>query len=111
MPICVHCEDEATIRKNTEIYKEQYGEDIPVKFHHLIRSEEACYLSSSKAIELAKKLERDCIFIIFLQQRKELFRNDIPLKEKNNSGSLFITFISPTKIMKPKVLLSNGILQ
>ena len=55
MPICVHCEDEATIRKNTEIYKEQYGEDIPVKFHHLIRSEEACYLSSSKAIELAKK--------------------------------------------------------
>ena len=35
MPICVHCEDEATIKKNTEIYKEQYGEDIPVKFHHL----------------------------------------------------------------------------
>ena len=84
MPICVHCEDEATIRKNTEIYKEQYGEDIPVKFHHLIRSEEACYLSSSKAIELAKKLERDCMFIIFLLQRNGTFRNDIPLKEKKS---------------------------
>ena len=55
MPICVHCEDETTIRKNTKKYKKKYGEDIPVKFHHLIRSEEACYLSSSKAVELARK--------------------------------------------------------
>jgi dihydroorotase len=74
MPICVHCEDETTIRKNTEIYKEKYGEDIPVKFHHLIRSEEACYLSSSKAVELAKKLEQDCIFIIFHSQRNRTFQ-------------------------------------
>ncbi len=55
MLIAVHCEDEATIRANTQQYIDQYGEDIPVKFHHLIRSEEACYKSSSKAIELAKK--------------------------------------------------------
>jgi len=55
MLIAVHCEDEATIRGNTEKYKAEFGDDIPVKFHHLIRSEEACYKSSSKAIELAQK--------------------------------------------------------
>ena len=55
MLIAVHCEDEATIKANVAKYTEEYGEDIPVKYHHLIRSEEACYLSSSKAIELAKK--------------------------------------------------------
>ena len=51
----VHCEDEATIKKNLETYLKEYGEDIPIAFHPKIRSEEACYLSSSKAIELAKK--------------------------------------------------------
>jgi len=55
MLIAVHCEDEATIKENTQKYLDEYGEDIPVKFHHLIRSEEACYKSSSKAVELAKK--------------------------------------------------------
>jgi len=53
--IAVHCEDEMTIKNNLEKFKEEYGEDIPVQAHHLIRSEEACYLSSSKAIALAKK--------------------------------------------------------
>ncbi|NHX21734.1 dihydroorotase, partial [Escherichia coli] len=55
MPICVHCEDETTIRKNTEDYKTKFGDDIPVKYHHLIRSEEACFISSAKAVELAQK--------------------------------------------------------
>ena len=55
MLIAVHCEDEATIKANTQKYKEEYGDNIPTKYHHLIRSAEACYLSSSKAIELAKK--------------------------------------------------------
>ena len=53
--ISVHCEDEATIRNNTKLYTDKYGDDIPIKYHPIIRSEEACYLSSSKAIELAKK--------------------------------------------------------
>src|SRR5690606_21151299 len=53
--ISVHCEDEATIKKNMDTYTERYGDDIPMHFHPIIRSEEACYLSSSKAIELAKK--------------------------------------------------------
>jgi len=55
MIISVHCEDEVTIRKNTQEFKNKYGDDIPIKYHPIIRSEEACYLSSSKAIELAKK--------------------------------------------------------
>ena len=91
MPICVHCEDEATIRRNTEIYKEQYGEDIPVKFHHLIRSEEACYLSSSKAIELAKKTgARLHVYHLSTAKEMELFRNDIPLKDKKITAEVCV---------------------
>ena len=91
MPICVHCEDETTIRKNTEIYKEKFGEDIPVKFHHLIRSEEACYLSSSKAIELAKKTgARLHIYHLSTAKETELFRNDIPLKEKKITAEVCV---------------------
>ena len=55
MVISAHCEDETTIKRNLEKFKMQYGEDIPIKCHPLIRSAEACYLSSSKAIALAKK--------------------------------------------------------
>jgi dihydroorotase len=73
MLIAVHCEDEATIRANTQKYLDEYGEDIPVKFHHLIRSEEACYKSSSKAIELAKKPEQDFTFSICQQRLKQSF--------------------------------------
>ncbi len=91
MPICVHCEDETTIRKNTEIYKKKYGEDIPVKFHHLIRSEEACYLSSSKAVELAKKTgARLHIYHLSTAKETELFRNDIPLKEKKITAEVCV---------------------
>lgn len=91
MPICVHCEDETTIRKNTEIYKAKYGEDIPVKFHHLIRSEEACYLSSSKAVELAKKTgARLHIYHLSTAKETELFRNDIPLKDKKITAEVCV---------------------
>ena len=91
MPICVHCEDEATIRKNTEIYKEQYGDNIPVKFHHLIRSEEACYLSSSKAVELAKKTgARLHIYHLSTAKEIDLFRNNIPLKDKKITAEVCV---------------------
>ncbi len=53
--IAVHSEDETTVKANLEKYKLEYGDDIPVKFHHLIRSEEACYKSTVKVIDLAKK--------------------------------------------------------
>ena len=97
MPICVHCEDEATIRKNTEIYKEQYGEDIPMKFHHLIRSEEACYLSSSKAVELAKKTgARLHVFHVSTAKETSLFRNDIPLKDKKITAEVCVHHLTFT---------------
>ncbi len=53
--IATHCEDESTIRANSERYRAKYGEDVPVSFHPLIRSEEACYKSSSFAVDLARK--------------------------------------------------------
>lgn len=97
MLIAVHCEDEATIRKNTEIFKEKYGEDIPVDCHHLIRSEEACYISSSKAIELAKKTgARLHVFHLSTAKEMELFRNDIPLKEKMITAEVCIHHLTFT---------------
>jgi dihydroorotase len=55
LPVTCHCEDELTIRKNTETYRRKYGEDIPVKLHPRIRSREACFISSSRAVKLAKE--------------------------------------------------------
>jgi len=97
MLIAVHCEDEATIRANIEKYIEEYGEDIPVKFHHLIRSEEACYISSSKAIELAKKTgARLHVFHLSTAKEMELFRNDIPLKDKKITAEVCVHHLTFT---------------
>jgi len=81
--IATHCEDEATIRRNMEMFRSKYGEEVPVKFHPVIRSEEACYLSSSLAVSLAKKYNTR-LHILHISTAKELtlFRNDIPIKEK-----------------------------
>lgn len=89
--IAVHCEDEATIRANTERYKAEYGDAIPVTAHHLIRSEEACYLSSSKAIALAKKTgARLHVFHLSTTREMELFTNKIPLEEKQITAEVCI---------------------
>ena len=91
MIISVHCEDEATIRKNTAVFKEKYGDDIPIKYHPIIRSEEACYISSSKAIELVKKTgARLHIFHVSTAKETELFRNDIPLEEKQITAEVCV---------------------
>jgi len=91
MIISAHCEDEATIRKNTATYIEKYGDDIPMKYHPAIRSEEACYLSSSKAIELAKKTgARLHVFHLSTEKETHLFRNDIPLEEKQITSEVCI---------------------
>lgn len=83
MLIATHCEDEATIRKNTAEFKERYGEDVPISAHPLIRNEEACYLSSSKAVELAKKHDaRLHILHISTEKETHLFDNSVPLAEK-----------------------------
>jgi dihydroorotase len=91
MLISVHCEDEATIRKNLEEQKAIYGDDIPIELHPIIRSEEACYLSSSKAIELAKKTgARLHVFHLSTAKETNLFRNDIPLEEKKITAEVCI---------------------
>ncbi|MFS4494246.1 dihydroorotase [Maribacter sp. 2308TA10-17] len=91
MVISAHCEDEGTIRRNLAEYKEKYGDDIPVKYHPLIRSEEACYLSSSKAINLAKTTgARLHVFHLSTGKEMELFRNDIPLEQKKITAEVCI---------------------
>jgi dihydroorotase len=83
MLVATHCEDEATIRTNLNHYKQLLGDDIPVKLHPVIRSAEACYLSSSMAVELAKKYNtRLHILHISTERETHLFSNDIPLKDK-----------------------------
>ncbi|MDG1397751.1 MAG: dihydroorotase [Polaribacter sp.] len=91
MIISLHCEDEGTIRKNTAKFKEQFGDDIPIKYHPIIRSEEACYISSSKAIELAKKTgARIHIFHVSTAKETNLFRNDIPIEEKQITAEVCV---------------------
>lgn len=81
--LITHCEDEGTIRANLEAAKAKYGEDIPISMHPVIRSEEACYLSSSAAADLAKKYgSRLHIFHISTAKELELFDNSIPLEQK-----------------------------
>ncbi len=83
MLIATHCEDEATIQRNIQIFKEKYGEDVPVECHPLIRSAEACYISSSMAVNLAKKYATR-LHILHISTEKELslFDNTIPLEKK-----------------------------
>jgi len=91
MVISVHCEDEATIRENLAKYKAKFGDDIPMEKHPVIRSEEACYLSSSKAIELAKKTgARLHVFHLSTGKETSLFSNKIPLKDKKITAEVCI---------------------
>lgn len=91
MVISAHCEDETTIRKNMAKYKAQYGDDIPMAMHPIIRSEEACYLSSSRAIALAKKTgARLHVFHLSTGKETDLFRNDIPLEQKKITAEVCI---------------------
>jgi len=83
MLIATHCEDEATIKKNLEYYKYLLGENITVTLHPMIRSEVACYLSSSMAVKLAKKYNtRLHILHISTERETHLFSNTIPLSAK-----------------------------
>ena len=91
LPIAVHCEDETTIKNNLKKYIEKYGEDIPIECHPEIRSEEACYLSSSMAIELAKKTgARLHVFHLSTGKETALFENDKPLKDKKITAEVCI---------------------
>lgn len=91
MLIAVHCEDETTIKENVKEYKEKYGDAIPITAHHLIRGEEACYISSSKAVALAKKIgARLHIFHLSTAKELSLFTNKIPLEKKQITAEVCI---------------------
>lgn len=81
--IATHCEDDPMIKQNAARIKEQYGDAVDASFHPIIRNAEACYLSSSFAVDLAKKHNtRLHILHISTAKELELFRNDIPLSQK-----------------------------
>ncbi|MDP3313820.1 dihydroorotase [Lutibacter sp.] len=83
MLIAVHCEDEETIKNNLEKYKKEYGDDIPMDCHPKIRSAEACYISSSKVIKLAKKTgARLHVFHLSTDKETTLFSNKLPIEKK-----------------------------
>jgi dihydroorotase len=89
--ISAHCEDEATIKKNLEKYVSIYGDDIPIEMHPEIRSEEACYISSSRAIALAKKTgARLHVFHLSTEKETHLFSNKVPLAEKKITAEVCV---------------------
>lgn len=91
LPIAVHCEDESTISNNLAEYKLKYGEDIPIEKHPEIRSERACYLSSSKAVELAKKTgARLHVFHLSTAKETHLFSNEQPLSSKKITAEVCV---------------------
>jgi dihydroorotase len=91
MLIATHCEDEATVRNNLAKYKELHGDAITAELHPIIRDVQACYLSSSMAIELAKR-HNTRLHILHISTKDELalFRNDIPLKDKRITSEVCV---------------------
>jgi dihydroorotase len=91
MIISTHCEDENTIKKNTDLYRQKYGEDVPFSMHPLIRSREACYISSSYAINLAKEYNtRLHIFHLSTADEMKLFSNALTLREKRITAEVCV---------------------
>jgi dihydroorotase len=89
--VAAHCEDESIIRKNSEIYLQKYGENVPVNMHPIIRSREACFKSSSHAVNLAKEYNtRLHILHLSTADEMKLFTNEIPLKEKRITGEVCV---------------------
>lgn len=89
--IAVHCEDESTIKNNLAQYVEKYGDAIPVTFHPQIRSAEACYISSAKAVKLAEKTgARLHVFHLSTAIETQLFNNKLPLKDKKITAEVCV---------------------
>ena len=91
LPIAVHCEDESTIKNNLSKYRKKYGDNIPIEKHSKIRSEDACYLSSSKAIAMAKKTgARLHVFHLSTAKETHLFSNNKPLFSKQITAEVCV---------------------
>ena len=100
MPISAHCEDENIIRKNQALYRQKYGEDVPVRMHPLIRSREACFRSSSFAVTLAKEFNtRLHLFHLSTADEMKLLSNEVPPcpKKKNYCGSSVLSGVAPSR--------------
>lgn len=89
--IATHCEDEATIKNNLAAFKEKFGENIPVESHPLIRSNQACFLSSSAAVALAEK-NNTRLHVLHISTREEtvLFDNKLKLRDKKITAEVCI---------------------
>ena len=97
IPIAAHCEDEQTIKNNLKLHKDTFGNNIPINYHPKIRSEEACYISSSMAVGLAKKTgARLHVFHLSTAKELELFSNNIPLKDKKITSEVCIHHLTFT---------------
>jgi len=89
--IACHCEDEPTIRKNMDFYRKKFGEDVPVKFHPMIRSREACFITSSYVAKLAREFNtRLHILHLSTADEMKLFDNALALSEKRITGEVCI---------------------
>jgi dihydroorotase len=89
--IVTHCEDDPMIKAKQQQIIAEYGEDLPAYFHPIIRNDEACYKSSSFAVQLAKKHNtRLHVFHISTAKELSLFTNKIPLKEKRITAEVCI---------------------
>ena len=82
--IAIHSEKEQIVEENENLFRAKYGDNVPIEFHPLIRSEKACYEATKRAIEIANK-HKARLHILHLTTEAEtyLFRNDIPIQEKN----------------------------
>ena len=94
MLVAVHCEDEDIIRKNIKLFKDKYGEDVPLSNHPLIRSEEACYKSSALAVTLAKK-HNTRLHLLHLSTAKELdlLGNSLSLEKKKITAEVCVHYL------------------
>ncbi|HNW57225.1 MAG TPA: dihydroorotase [Bacteroidales bacterium] len=91
LPIAAHCEDEPTIRNNSNIYMAEYGENIPISMHPLIRSRQACFKSSSYAVNLAKEYNaRLHVLHLSTADEMKLFSNDLPLNQKRITAEVCV---------------------
>jgi len=89
--IATHCEDEAIIRSQTEIYRKKYGEEVPIACHPEIRNEEACYRSSARAVELAVR-HKARLHVLHVSTKKELelFNNSLPADRKQITAEVCV---------------------
>lgn len=88
--IATHCEKEEIIRDNVDIYKKKFGENIPIKYHPIIRSTEACYQSSAQAIELADKYGSR-LHVLHLSTAREMsLLSNSPLEDKKITGEVCV---------------------